>query len=424
MGESAAARRLPKTRQITPGALKNQEAAGRWLALTLLAAALVMSMTTWLSAAAVIPQLRTEWSLTPSQSAWLTIAVQLGFVCGALLSGALNIADLLAPKHVVLGASIGAALANALLLTAGGVGAGIALRFATGFFLPGVYPPALKLMATWFRAGRGLALGVLVGAITVGQALPHFIGAVGGLDWRLVIAATSVLTLLGGLIVELSVKQGPYPFAAATFDPSQTWRVFQNRGVRLVAFGYFGHMWELVAMYSWFLVFFAASLSAHGIPVGSIAAYATFAVILMGAGGSVVGGVVADRWGRTRSTAWMLGCSAACCLLSGVLFAVSPWLLLGLGLLWGFSVVGDSAQFSTMVTELADQSYVGTALTLQLAMGFVLTVATIWILPLFAANAGWQWAPALLAPGPILGLAAMLRLKSVPESKKLAGGLG
>lgn len=398
--------------------------AGRWRALALLAVALVLSMTTWFSASAVIPQLRMEWGLSDNAAAWLTIAVQLGFVCGALVSSLLNLSDVVPPRHVILGGAIGAATVNGLLGVAGGAAVGIPLRFATGFFLAGVYPPALKLMSTWFRKGRGIALGVLVGALTVGSAMPHFVNGLGGLDWRMVIYATSVLTLAGGLIVELAVREGPFPFPRATFDPRQAGRVFANRGVRLVSFGYFGHMWELYAMWTWFLVFFSDELTARGTSVGSAAAYATFAVIAVGGLGCWVGGALGDRWGRTRTTALMMAVSGICCVLIGLLFGAPAWLVLLVGLGWGFAVVADSAQFSTMVTELADQAYVGTALTLQLAVGFTLTVATIWLIPILEDAFSWRWAFAFLAPGPALGALAMLRLKSLPEASLIAGGRG
>jgi MFS family permease len=402
----------------------SEQAAGRWRALALLAVALVMSMTTWFSASAVVPQLRGEWDLSDGAAAWLTIAVQLGFVCGALVSSILNLSDVVSPRHVILGGSIGAAGVNGLLAVAGGAAAGVPLRFATGFFLAGVYPPALKLMATWFRKGRGNALGILVGAIIVGQAMPHLVNGLGGLDWRVVIYTTSALTLAGGLIAELAVREGPFPFPRATFDPGQAGRVFANRGVRLASFGYFGHMWELFAMYAWFLVFFSDGLVARGAPIGSAAAYATFAVIGVGGLGCWAGGILGDRWGRTRTTALMMAVSGTCCVLVGLLFGAPPWLVLLVGSVWGFAVVADSAQFSTMVTELADQAYVGTALTLQLALGFILTVATIWLIPVLEDAVGWRWAFAFLAPGPALGVVAMLRLKSSPEAARIAGGRG
>ncbi|MCI0553972.1 MAG: MFS transporter [Anaerolineae bacterium] len=401
-----------------------QENSGRWRMLTLMSIVLVLSVSTWFSAAAVLPQLRELWELDPTTSAWLTIAVQVGFVCGAIVSSLFNLADILAPRHVIFGGAAGAAIANLLLDVAGGPAIGIPLRFATGFFIAGVYPPAFKLMSTWFREGRGLALGILAGALVVGNGLPHLVNGFGGLDWQVVIYSTSGLTLLGGLIAEFSVKQGPYPFPAAVFDPKQIRLVFANRSVRLATLGYVGHMWELFAMSAWFLVFFADALRARGLAVGSVAAFVTYGVFLAGGLGCWLGGVMADRWGRTRTTIWMMSVSGACAILIGLFFGSSPWLILVIGLLWGFSSVADSAQFSTMVTELADQAYVGTALTLQLAAGFTITVATIWLIPILETAIGWRWAFAFLAPGPIVGILAMLRLKSLPEATHIAGGKG
>jgi MFS family permease len=396
-----------------------ETAAGRWRVLWTLAAALVLSMTTWFSASAVIPQLREEWGVGRTGAAWLTIAVQLGFVTGALASSLVNLADVVSPRLVILAGTTGAAAVNALLAAAHGLGVGIPLRFGTGFFLAGVYPPALKLMSTWFRAGRGTALGIVVGALTLGSAGPHLVNGLGGLDWHVVVYATSALTLAGGAVAWLGVPEGPFPFPRAVFDPRQTGRVLHNRGVRLASLGYFGHMWELYAMWAWFLVFFRAAAAA-----GRGAAYATFAVIGIGAVGCWAGGVLGDRWGRTRTNAAMMACSGVCSVVIGLLLDAPSWLVLLVGLVWGFTVVADSAQFSTMVTELADQAYVGTALTLQLAIGFTLTVATIWLIPYLESGVGWRWAFAFLAPGPALGIVAMLRLRASPEARRIAGGRG
>jgi MFS family permease len=381
-------------------------AAGRTRALTFLAASCVLAMTTWFSASAVVPQLRGDWGLGDTAAAWLTIAVQLGFVAGALVSSILNVADVIPPRVVILAGACGAAGANALLGAVSGAGPAIPLRFLTGFFLAGVYPPALKLMATWFQRGRGTALGILVGALTLGSATPHLVNALGGLDWHTVVYATSALTLAGGLLA-LAVRDGPYPFPEATFDPHQARRVFANRGVRLASLGYFGHMWELYAMWAWFVVFYSVAVDD-----GTGAAYATFAVIGAGAAGCWVGGVLGDRIGRPQTTALAMAVSGACALLIGLLLDAPAWVVLAIGLVWGFTVVADSAQFSTLVTEHAHQAYVGTALTMQLALGFTLTVATIWLMPFFADAVGWRWAFAFLAPGPALGVVAMLRLRA------------
>jgi len=380
-------------------------------ALALLAAALVLAMTTWFSATAVIPQLREEWSLGDNEAAWLTIAVQLGFVVGALLSAALTIPDVVSPRLVLLVGALGAATANLLLVTASGPETAIPLRAATGFFLAGVYPPALKLMATWFRRGRGAALGILVGALTLGSATPHLVNGLGGLDWHLVIGVTSALTLAGGLLVLFAVRQGPYPFPRAVFDPHQARRVLSNRGVRLASLGYFGHMWELYAMWSWFLVFAADQLFASE----TAAALTTFGVIAVGAIGCWAGGALGDRWDRSHTTAALMAVSGACALTIGLAAAASTAVAVAVALVWGFTVIADSAQFSTLVTEHAEQAYVGTALTLQLALGFTLTVGTIWLIPVLEDAVGWRWAFAFLAPGPALGVIAMLRLSRGPR---------
>ncbi|MGH2748089.1 MAG: MFS transporter [Actinomycetota bacterium] len=400
------------------------ERAPRRRALVLLALSLVLAMTTWFSASAVIPQLRSQWDLSDGAAAWLTIAVQIGFVVGAVTSSVLNLSDVLSPRYVILGGALGAAAVNGAIAVATGPALAIPLRFATGFFLAGVYPPALKLMATWFTQGRGTALGIMVGALTVGSAGPHLVNGLGGLDWQVVIVVTSLLTVAGGLVGGFAVTEGPYPFPRAIFDPGQSRLVFANRGVRLASFGYFGHMWELYAMWAWFVVFFSAQLAGRGITPGTAPAYATFAVIGVGGLGCWIGGVLGDRCGRTNTTAAMMAVSGACALLIGLLFAAPSWIVLLVGLVWGFAVVADSAQFSTMVTELADQAYVGTALTLQLAIGFTLTVATIWLIPVLESEVSWRWAFAFLVPGPLLGIAAMLRLRALPEAARIAGRRG
>ncbi len=375
-------------------------------ALALLSLALVLSMTTWFSATAVVPQLRDEWGLDRGETAWLTIAVQLGFVVGAVLSSIGNVADVLAPRAVILAGSLGAAGANALLVLTSDPAEALPLRALTGFCLAGVYPPALKLMATWFRRGRGFALGTLVGALTVGSAAPHLVNGLGGLDWQLVIVSTSVLTVAGGVIAAAFVPEGPYPFPRAPLDPRQAGQVLRNRGVRLASLGYFGHMWELYAMWAWLLLFFR---DGHG-STASGAAYATFAAIGIGGLGCVAGGLLADRFGRAETAAAAMAVSGLCALAIGGLIGAPGPLLLAVALVWGFTVVADSALFSTLVTEHADQAYVGTALALQLAIGFTLTVAAIWLVPVFVDAVSWGWAFAFLAPGPVLGVAAMLRL--------------
>ena len=399
------------------------EPAGRWRALTVLACATFLAMSTWFSASAVLPQLRVEWQLTPTAGAWLTIAVQLGFVAGSLLSAVFNLPDLVSPRRLMLCGAAGAALANLCLAWCSGAAQAIPLRAATGAALALVYPPSLKEMATWFRAGRGTALGVMVGALTLGSALPHLLNGLGGVEWRTVIYLTSALTLLGGAIAEWGERDGPFPFPKARFDPRQIALGLRNRRVRLVSLGYFGHMWELYAMWTWFGVFLAARFASEGTfsDPRRAAAFATFAAIGSGALGCVFGGILGDRWGRARTNALAMAVSGACALLAG--WSGWPaWALVVIGVIWGFWVVADSAQFSAMATEYADQSYVGTAVTVQLALGFTLTVVTIWLLPWLFDVAGTHAAFASLAAGPAAGIIAMLRLTSRRSIARGAAG--
>jgi len=398
---------------------------GRWSQLAILATAMVLSMTTWFSATAVLPQLREEWSLSSSAASWMTIAVQLGFVVGALASATLNLADVVAPRRLMLFGAAGAAASNLLLLAADGPGLAIPARLATGASLALVYPPALKEMATWFRRGRGLALGVMVGALTLGSAMPHFVNGLGGAQWQPVIVVTSVVTLLGGILANAAGRDGPFPFPVAVFEPRQIGVIVRHSGVRLASIGYFGHMWELYAMWAWFAAFFADTMALKGYDdSASTVSFVTFLVIGSGALGCVAGGVLADTWGRTRITGVAMTISGACALLIGLVRHGPLWVTIGVGLIWGVTIVADSAQFSAIVTEVGDQAYVGTGVTLQLAAGFALTVATIWLIPIVRDAVGWDWAFVLLVPGPVLGVAAMLRLRHSRYASAIAGALG
>lgn len=404
---------MPTATRTADGTEENvKDPPGCWSGLAVLASAMLFGMTTWFSATAVVPQLEIVWAITSGQAAWLTIAVQLGFVAGALGSALLNVADLVAPRRLMLYGATGAAACNALLLAAPDIAVAIALRGLTGLFLAGVYPPAMKAMSTWFRFKRGTALGVMVGALTLGSATPHLVNGLGGLHWQLVIVVTSMLSLLGGVLAEIVGRDGPFPFPKGRFDPRMAWRVFKDRGVLFASLGYFGHMWELYAMWAWFSVFLGDTFSLQGIgAAGRWSAMATFAVIGIGAVGCWLGGVIGDRLGRARATILAMSISGGCALVIGFLQTAPIPVILAVGLLWGFWVVADSAQFSTAVTELGRQDYVGTALTLQLAIGFILTIPTIWIIPLLEAAMGWRFAFAILALGPLAGIVSMRQIQ-------------
>ncbi|MFK7916839.1 MAG: MFS transporter [Ilumatobacter sp.] len=371
-----------------------------------LAIALVLAMSTWFSTAAVLGQLRADWELSDAQASWLTIVVQVGFVLGAVMSSATNLADRITPLRLILIGSVGAAAANALVVVVDGFPGAVAARLATGAFLALVYPPALKAMSAWFVAGRGLALGVMIGALTVGSALPHLINALGGLSWRVTLLTASALTLVGGVIADQRCVPGPHASPPAPFDARQIGRIIANREFRLASAGYFGHMWELYAMWAWIAAFYGDVFES-----GRIASLAAFVAIGAGAAGSVYMGVVSDRRSRPRAAGLAMKWSAAAAVVTGFLVDAPPIIPLVAGIVWGFWVVADSAQFSAIVTETCDRRYVGTALTLQLAAGFVLTVFTIFLVPVIRDAHGWGWAFALLVPGPVLGAWAMHRLE-------------
>jgi len=369
--------------------------------LAVLAASELCGMAPWFSASAVAPALSRVWRLDTAGAAWLTISVQLGFVAGALVSALLTLSDRWSARRLVAGCAWLAGLATLGVAFAPGPGAGIALRMLTGAALAGVYPPGMKIVAGWYREGRGLAIGVLVGALTLGSALPHLVRwAVPAEYWRPVLDIAAAAALLGGLLVLLVPHDGPF----ATPAPPFTWRaapsILADRAVSLANLGYLGHMWELYAMWTWLAAFVAASEVARtgGDSTGSGApAFITFAVVGSGALGCWLGGKYADRWGRTLITSVAMTVSGACALAVGLVFGRPLPVLVPLLLVWGVTVVADSAQFSAAVSELAPRELVGTALTLQTSLGFLLTCLTIYLLPWVAARMGWRWSMSLLA---------------------------
>ncbi|MGE5360493.1 MAG: MFS transporter [Bacteroidales bacterium] len=392
----------------------------RWAMLALLALGESLGMTLWFSATAAAPALVAQFHLSTGGAAWLTMAVQGGFVAGTLVTAVVNLADLVAPRRLfALGCVLGA-VATAAVTQAGSAPIAFLLRFATGAALAWVYPTGMKIVASWFHRERGTGLGVLVASLTLGQAFPHLLAAVApDSSWQLRMIVSSALAVAGGLIVLVGVHDGPHLEPLGRFDARAAASLFTNRRTRLAAFGYFGHMWELYAMWSWAGVFGAASLAASGslrashtataMPVASIAA---FLAIATGAAGCLLGGVMADRIGRAKVAGLALVMSGSCAVASGLVFGHHPALLYTLLACWGLVVIADSAQFSALIADYSPRSHVGTALAVETCCGYLLTMVSIRLMPTVAAWVTWRWAFLALVPGPVMGVVAMRRLSA------------
>jgi MFS family permease len=391
--------------------------------LVLVALVEILGMATWFSASAVSPWLQGIWHLSADQVGWLTAVVQLGFVVGTAIAALLNLADLVPSRIFLATCAVSTGVVNACLIVAPNFEIALLLRFATGMLLAGVYPPAMKMIATWFRSARGLAIGTIVGALTLGKATPYLVRAFPGAGFEAVVLATSVGAVLAGAIVLLAYRDGPYAFPSRPFDWGLSMMALRDRETRLAIVGYLGHMWELYAMWTWIPAFIAASLTGQAAASTAAGAGRTgdllaFGAIAAGALGCVWGGLRADRVGRERLVNEAMLASGACSLIIGLFFGADPRLLALVVWVWGFFVVADSAQFSTLVTEVAPRHAVGTALTLQTSLGFLLTIATIQLVPKMVDAVSWRWAFAVLAIGPATGVMASRRLARLRSSRR------
>jgi MFS family permease len=395
---------------------RHDEPAGRWWMLAILAVSQLLGMSLWFTASATATQLAALWDLDATSAAGLTAAVQIGFVAGTATAAVLNLADLVSARVYFASSAVLAAAANAALIITPSAEAALLSRLLTGFFLAGVYPPAMKMAATWFRHSRGMAIGVVVGALTVGKAMPYLVSAFAVLDYRFVTLSASTGALAAAAMVATAYRDGPFAFPRRRLEWRLVWFIAKHRETRLAIGGYLGHMWELYAMWAalslFFLQFFVGTGRSEAASL-TLAGLVTFAAISAGGVGSVLAGLWADRFGRENVAAAAMAVSGACALTLGWLGAAPVALVVTLALVWGFAVVADSAQFSALVTEVAPPHAVGTALTLQTSLGFLLTAGTIWLTFTVQQAFGWGVAFSLLAVGPAVGIGQMLRLKNV-----------
>ena len=383
------------------------------LSVSLLVVAEIAGMSLWFASAAVLPDMAREAAISPDRQALLSSGVQAGFVLGALVSSIGGIADRYDPRRVFALSALLAALANAMLLVLPlGGNLAILARFVTGALLAGVYPVGMKIVVGWGTRDRGFLVGLLVGALTLGNGLPYFASFLGGADWRSTIVAVSALAGAGGLVV-LGVGLGPHHARAPTFDPGAIRLAWTDSRIRAAYLGYFGHMWELFAFWAWIgaasAVSYRASLDiAAAESLGKLTAFLTIA---LGALACVAAGRAADRIGKANVAIIAMVVSGTAAVLTAATFGGPVWLTFGLVMIWGIAVIPDSAQFSALVADAAPPHLAGSLMTFQTAIGFALTIVTVQMTPVVAHAIGWPLVLGGLAIGPALGIVAMLPLR-------------
>jgi MFS family permease len=383
--------------------------------ISLLIVAEVAVMSLWFVSAATLPEMLREVTLSPVRQAAMSSGVQIGFVAGAMISAILGLADRYDPRKVFAASAISAGLINLVMLVSepGGEIAVLA-RFLTGALLAGVYPVGMKIATGWGIEDRGLLVGALVGALTLGSASPHLVAFLGGADWRLTVCIVSAAAIAAGF-VGLLVGLGPHHAIAPKFDPHALVTAWTNRRVRLAYAGYLGHMWELYAMWAWVAAATAVSYARTTPAADAEQLSKLTAFVAIGAGGfaSAAAGYVADRLGKAETTIVAMALSGTSAVAVALTFGGPVWLTFVIVVIWGITIIPDSAQFSALVADASPPDRAGTLLSFQTALGFALTFGTVQVTPYFATSFGWPIVLAGLALGPAFGIVAMARLRSM-----------
>ena len=358
----------------------------------------------WFAGNAIIGDLTNTFDLGSGALGTLTAVVQFGFITGTLLFAMLTIADRFSPVLVFLVCAILGGLSNlSIVFFTNNYLSILILRFFTGFFLAGIYPVGMKISSDWYGKGLGKALGYLVGALVLGTAFPHLLkGIEWGGGWQQVLIFVSIFAMLGGGLLYMFVGDGPNRHKGTPFKWDAIPYIFKEKAFRSAAFGYFGHMWELYTFWAFIPVLLQQYPGSYFSP--ALVSIWCFAIIGIGSLGCILGGYWSLKVGSAKVALWMLIISGSLCLLAPLLMHLPLVLLLVLLLVWGFAVVGDSPQFSTIVAKTAPKAYVGTALTIVNSIGFALTIVSIQVFSLLMLQFPVEWVYWLLIPGPVFGI--------------------